>query len=150
MNSPQSCIVACTNGVIMARLLRRNKRLVSEINVVPYIDVMLVLLVIFMVTAPMLTPGVPIELPEASTEPLPVDTDEEPLVISMNGRGELFINVGGDAQTPVTLGVMKDRVRRCWPPNRASVQLRGDEGLDYGTVMEVMGTLQGVGVTSIG
>ena len=90
----------------MARLSRRNrKRLVSEINVVPYIDVMLVLLVIFMVTAPMLTPGVPIELPEASTDPLPVDTDEEPLIVSMNGTGELFINVGGNGETPVTLGV---------------------------------------------
>lgn len=136
----------------MARLLRRNrKRLVSEINVVPYIDVMLVLLVIFMVTAPMLTPGVPIELPEASTEPLPVDTDEEPLVISMNGQGELFINVGGDGSTPVTLGVMKDRVMKVLAARPGtSVQLRGDQGLDYGTVMEVMGTLQGVGVTSIG
>ena len=136
----------------MARLLRRNrKRLVSEINVVPYIDVMLVLLVIFMVTAPMLTPGVPIELPEASTEPLPVDTDEEPLVISMNGQGELFINVGGDGSNPVTLGVMKDRVMKVLAAKPGtSVQLRGDEGLDYGTVMEVMGTLQGVGVTSIG
>ena len=136
----------------MARLLRRNrKRLVSEINVVPYIDVMLVLLVIFMVTAPMLTPGVPIELPEASTEPLPVDTDEEPLVISMNGQGELFINVGGDGSNPVTLGVMKDRVMKVLAAKPGtSVQLRGDQGLDYGKVMEVMGTLQGVGVTSIG
>ena len=135
----------------MARLLRRNrKRLVSEINVVPYIDVMLVLLVIFMVTAPKLTPGVPIELPEASTEPLPVDTDEEPLVISMNGQGELFINVGGNGTT-VTLGVMKDRVMKVLAARPGtSVQLRGDQGLDYGTVMEVMGTLQGVGVTSIG
>ena len=97
----------------MARLSRRNrKRLVSEINVVPYIDVMLVLLVIFMVTAPMLTPGVPIELPEASTDPLPVDTDEEPLVVSMNGTGELFINIGGNGETPVTLGVVKDRVMK--------------------------------------
>ena len=97
----------------MARVSRRNrKRLVSEINVVPYIDVMLVLLVIFMVTAPMLTPGVPIELPEASTDPLPVDTDEEPLVVSMNGTGELFINIGGNGETPVTLGVVKDRVMK--------------------------------------
>jgi biopolymer transport protein TolR len=136
----------------MARVSRRNrKRLVSEINVVPYIDVMLVLLVIFMVTAPMLTPGVPIELPEASTDPLPVDTDEEPLVVSMNGTGELFINVGGNGETPVTLGVVKDRVMRVLAAKPGTpVQLRGDEGLDYGRVMEVMAALQGVGVTSIG
>ena len=136
----------------MARVSRCNrKRLVSEINVVPYIDVMLVLLVIFMVTAPMLTPGVPIELPEASTDPLPVDTDEEPLVVSMNGTGELFINVGGNGETPVTLGVVKDRVMKVLAAKPGTpVQLRGDEGLDYGRVMEVMAALQGVGVTSIG
>ena len=136
----------------MARVSRRNReRLVSEINVVPYIDVMLVLLVIFMVTAPMLTPGVPIELPEASTDPLPVETDEEPLVVSMNGTGELFINVGGNGETPVTLGVVKDRVMKVLAAKPGTpVQLRGDEGLDYGRVMEVMAALQGVGVTSIG
>jgi biopolymer transport protein TolR len=137
---------------MMARVSRRNrKRLVSEINVVPYIDVMLVLLVIFMVTAPMLTPGVPIELPEASTEPLPVETDEEPLVVSMNGKGELFINVGGNGETPVTLGTIKDRVMKVLAAKPGTpVQLRGDQGLDYGRVMEVMAALQGVGVTSIG
>jgi biopolymer transport protein TolR len=136
----------------MARVSRCNrKRLVSEINVVPYIDVMLVLLVIFMVTAPMLTPGVPIELPEASTDPLPVDTDEEPLVVSMNGTGELFINIGGNGETPVTLGLVKDRVMKVLAAKPGTpVQLRGDEGLDYGRVMEVMAALQGVGVTSIG
>ena len=136
----------------MARVSRRNReRLVSEINVVPYIDVMLVLLVIFMVTAPMLTPGVPIELPEASTDPLPVDTDEEPLVVSMNETGELFINIGGNGETPVTLGVVKDRVMKVLAAKPGTpVQLRGDEGLDYGRVMEVMAALQGVGVTSIG
>ena len=136
----------------MARVSRRNrKRLVSEINVVPYIDVMVVLLVIFMVTAPMLTPGVPIELPEASTDPLPVDTDEEPLVVSMNGTGELFINIGGNGETPVTLGVVKDRVMKVLAAKPGTpVQLRGDEGLDYGRVMEVIAALQGVGVTSIG
>ena len=136
----------------MVRVSRRNReRLVSEINVVPYIDVMLVLLVIFMVTAPMLTPGVPIELPEASTDPLPVETDEEPLVVSMNGTGELFINVGGNGETPVTLGVVKDRVMKVLAAKPGTpVQLRGDEGLDYGRVMEVMAALQGVGVTSIG
>ena len=136
----------------MARVSRRNrKRLVSEINVVPYIDVMLVLLVIFMVTAPMLTPGVPIELPEASTDPLPVAIDEEPLVVSMNGTGELFINICGNGETPVTLGVVKDRVMKVLAAKPGTpVQLRGDEGLDYGRVMEVMAALQGVGVTSIG
>ena len=130
---------------------RQKKRLVSEINVVPYIDVMLVLLVIFMVTAPMLTPGVPIDLPEAATEPLPVDTDNEPLVISVNTSGELFINVGGDEETPVSLGVIKDRVMKVLAAKPGTaVQLRGDSQLDYGVVMEVMGALQIAGVKSIG
>ena len=102
-----------------------------------------------MVTAPMLTPGVPIELPEASTEPLPVDTDEEPLVISMNGQVSYSLMLR-NGSTPVTLGVMKDRVMKVLAAGPGtSVQLRGDQGLDYGTVMEVMGTLE-VGVTSIG
>jgi biopolymer transport protein TolR len=136
----------------MGRRSRRNRsRLVSEINVVPYIDVMLVLLVIFMVTAPMLTPGVPIELPEASAEPLPVNSDDEPLVISMNQSGQLFINVGGDGEVPVSLGTIKDRVMKVIAAKPGTpVQLRGDTTLNYGTVMEVMGALQEVGVTSIG
>ena len=136
----------------MARVAGRNRqRLGSGSSVVPYIVVVLGPLVIFMVTAPMLTPGVPIELPEASTDPLPVDTDEEPLVVSMNGTGELFINIGGNGETPVTLGVVKDRVMKVLAAKPGTpVQLRGDEGLDYGRVMEVMAALQGVGVTSIG
>lgn len=137
---------------MMARSSRRTKgRLVSEINVVPYIDVMLVLLVIFMVTAPMLTPGVPINLPEASTEPLPNDPDDEPLVISMNQSGQLFINVGGDGETAVDLGTVKDRVMKVLAAKpRTPVQLRSDTTLNYGSVMEVMSALQEVGVTSIG
>ena len=136
----------------MARRSRRQRgRLVAEINVVPYIDVMLVLLVTFMVTAPMLTPGVPIDLPQASTEPLPVDSDSEPLVVSMNNEGELFMNLGGDVETPVTLGTIKDRVMKVLAAKpRTPVQLRGDMTLNYGAVMEVMSALQEVGVTSIG
>ena len=137
----------------MIILSRRSlkKRLVSEINVVPYIDVMLVLLVIFMVTAPMLSPGVHIDLPDAATEPLPVDTEEEPLVISINTSGELFINVGGNDELPVSLSVIKDRVMKVLAARPSTpVQLRGDSKLEYGAIMKVMGTLQGVGVKSIG
>jgi biopolymer transport protein TolR len=112
---------------------------------------MLVLLVIFMVTAPMLTPGVPINLPEASTEPLQNEADDEPLVISVNETGQLFINVGGDGETPVNLGTVKDRVMKVLAAKpQTPVQLRGDTALNYGTVMEVMSALQEVGVTSIG
>lgn len=133
------------------RRRRQKKGLVSDINVVPYIDVMLVLLVIFMVTAPMLTSGVTIELPEASTEPLSVETNEEPLIVSVRTSGELFINVGGDETLPVTLGVVKDRVMKVLAARpQTQVQLRGDTKLDYGTLMQVMSALQDAGVVSIG
>jgi len=134
-----------------SRRRRQKKGLVSEINVVPYIDVMLVLLVIFMVTAPMLTSGVTIELPEAATEPLSIETNEEPLIVSVRGGGELFINVGGDESIPVTLGVVKDRVMKVLAARpQTQVQLRGDSQLPYGTLMQVMSALQEAGVGSIG
>ena len=134
-----------------SRRRRQKKGLVSDINVVPYIDVMLVLLVIFMVTAPMLTSGVTIELPEASTEPMNIETNEEPLIVSVRTNGELFINVGGEETSPVTLGVVKDRVMKVLAARpQTQVQLRGDTRLDYGTLMQVMSALQDAGVLSIG
>lgn len=134
-----------------SRRRRQKKGLVSDINVVPYIDVMLVLLVIFMVTAPMLTSGVTIELPEASTEPMNIETNEEPLIVSVRTNGELFINVGGEETSPVTLGVVKDRVMKVLAARpQTQVQLRGDTRLDYGTLMQVMSALQDAGVVSIG
>ena len=134
-----------------SRRRRQKKGLVSDINVVPYIDVMLVLLVIFVVTAPMLTSGVTIELPEASTEPMNIETNEEPLIVSVRTNGELFINVGGEETSPVTLGVVKDRVMKVLAARpQTQVQLRGDTRLDYGTLMQVMSALQDAGVVSIG
>ena len=134
-----------------SRRRRQKKGLVSDINVVPYIDVMLVLLLIFMVTAPMLTSGVTIELPEASTEPMNIETNEEPLIVSVRTNGELFINVGGEETSPVTLGVVKDRVMKVLAARpQTQVQLRGDTRLDYGTLMQVMSALQDAGVVSIG
>ena len=112
---------------------------------------MLVLLVIFMVTAPMLTSGVTIEWPEASTEPMNIETNEEPLIVSVRTNGELFINVGGEETSPVTLGVVKDRVMKVLAARpQTQVQLRGDTRLDYGTLMQVMSALQDAGVLSIG
>ena len=79
---------------------RRQRRLMGEINVVPYIDVMLVLLIIFMITAPLLTQGISVDLPQAASEPLPPELmqDNEPLVLSINQSGELFLNIGGDEE----------------------------------------------------
>ena len=78
----------------------RRRRMLAEINVVPYIDVMLVLLVIFMVTAPMLMQGVEVDLPDADAAPVE-DQDAEPLIVSINDRGQLFLNLGADEQQPL-------------------------------------------------
>src|SRR5690606_11312690 len=81
----------------------RHRRLMGEINVVPYIDVMLVLLIIFMITAPLLSQGIQVELPKAAAEPLDPDflRDNEPLVLSIDSSGALYLNVGGDPEAVI-------------------------------------------------
>ena len=87
----------------------QKRKLMSEINVVPYIDVMLVLLVIFMVTAPMLTQGIKVELPKAGAEPIPDVPDHPPLILSVDAEGNLYVNVGDDEDQPASA---KDVVAR--------------------------------------
>ena len=129
---------------------RRRNRMVAEINVVPYIDVMLVLLVIFMVTAPMLEQGVEIELPEAASEPLPVEPNQEPVVVSVDADGAVYLNVGDVSQSIdlPTLGDQVAKIIRQRPD--AQVTLRGDGSVAYQQIMQVMSTLQGAGATNIG
>ena len=122
----------------------------SEINVVPYIDVMLVLLIIFMVTAPLLTQGVKVDLPQADAEP--IDTrNEEPLVVSVDVAGNYYINYGEnkdkpiDAQTLVTRAAALLRLRPDIP-----VVVRGDESVSYGQVVYLMTLLQKAGAPSVG
>jgi biopolymer transport protein TolR len=88
---------------------RVKHRPMSEINVVPYIDVMLVLLVIFMVTAPLLMQGVKVDLPEAASDPVE-NQDPEPLIVSINAAGELFLNLGGEQAQTLSLATVKQRV----------------------------------------
>ena len=126
----------------------------SEINVVPYIDVMLVLLVIFMVTAPILTQGVVVDLPNAPSEPVP-ENQNDPLVISMRGDGALFLNIGvrraDDEGTRVTLLALEEQAGKILRVRAdAPVFVRADTGLDYGKVVEVMTALQRAGATSVG
>lgn len=129
---------------------RRRNRMVAEINVVPYIDVMLVLLVIFMVTAPMLEQGVEIELPEAVTEPLPVEPNQEPIVVSVDGDGAVYLNVG-DGRSSIDLATLADQVAKI-VRQRPDVQvtLRGDGSVAYENIMQVMGALQSAGATNLG
>ena len=124
--------------------------MLAEINVVPYIDVMLVLLVIFMVTAPMLMQGVEVNLPDAAAAPVK-DQDAEPLIVSINDRGELFLNLGANDKQALELATVRQRVaavlRRT--PDKP-VLVWGDEQVPYGQVVTVMTALQEAGAPSVG
>jgi biopolymer transport protein TolR len=129
---------------------RIRKRPMAEINVVPYIDVMLVMLVIFMITAPLLTQGVKVDLPEASAEPIE-DPDSEPLVVSVDAVGKLYLNVGespDDAIAADDLVQTVAAVLRRQP--QKSVLVRGDHAADYGAVVSAMVLLQQAGAPSVG
>ena len=129
---------------------RIRKKPMAEINVVPYIDVMLVMLVIFMITAPLLTQGVKVDLPEASAEPMD-DQDNEPLVVSVDAGGNLYLNVGESPEDAITeddlVQVVAAVLRR---EPRKSVLVRGDHAVDYGAVITAMVLLQQAGVPNVG
>ena len=130
---------------------RGNKRRpMSEINVVPYIDVMLVLLIIFMVTAPMLMQGVKVDLPEASAEPVE-NQDSEPLIVSIDKDGQLFLNLGSQEDQVLSLATIRDRVAKVMRNNaNKPVLIWGDESVPYGEVVTVMVALQEAGAPSVG
>jgi len=134
----------------VARSRRRNKRRpMAEINVVPYIDVMLVLLVIFMITAPMLTQGVDVELPNANAAPIQ-ETESDVMIASVDSSGKFYLDVGGK-QESITLEQLQDRVRKVLSQNpKMSVLVRGDRSVPYGDVIGLMVTLQGAGVPNVG
>ncbi len=132
-------------------MLRKHKkhRLVAEINVVPYIDVMLVLLIVFMVTAPLLMQGVKVDLPQAPSEPL--KKKEEPLIVSIRKDGSLYINLGKNEKQAVPLEDIKRQVKNVLTgkPDTA-VLVWGDEAVEYGKVVSLMTHLQSVGAESVG
>jgi biopolymer transport protein TolR len=130
--------------------VRHRKKMMSEINVVPYIDVMLVLLVIFMITAPLLSQGVNVELPQAAAKPLPAP-DREPVVISIDSVGNYFINYGDSQDRPIPLAALVNRVAalRKYQP-KIPIYVKGDRKVDYGRVVELMALLQGAGVEGVG
>jgi biopolymer transport protein TolR len=133
----------------MARSRKRRKPM-SEINVVPYIDVMLVLLIIFMITTPLITQGVKVELPEADAEPLSEES-EEPLVISVSQAGDLFLNVGDDKENPLEEEALMLRVAAVLRHKpKTPVMVRGDSRVDYGRVVRAMVLAQAAGAPSVG
>lgn len=122
----------------------------SEINVVPYIDVMLVLLVIFMVTAPLMTQGIKVELPEAASGPLETDDDEPMLVVSVKANGSYYMNVG-EEEEPVPLKEVQERAARIISARPdIKVLVEGDKKLPYGVIVDLMNTLQVAGAGSVG
>lgn len=137
----------------MAGSGKGKRRLMGDINVVPYIDVMLVLLIIFMVTAPLLTQGIKVDLPKAGSEPLNPNEvkNEEPLVLSIDARGRLYLNIGASPTTPLDDETALVRVtaalRRA--PQR-TVLVKGDKSANYGRVVEAMVLLQKAGASKLG
>ncbi len=134
--------------------MARQRKPMSEINVVPYIDVMLVLLVIFMATAPLLTQGVNVDLPNAPSEPID-DPSEDPLVVSIRADGAIFVNLGiataedeGTRVTVYSLGEQAQKIISARP--EIAVYVKADQSLEYGQVIGVMTTLQKAGASSVG
>ena len=129
---------------------RSRLRPMSEINVVPYIDVMLVLLVIFMVTAPLITQGVKVSLPQASAQPLPGEGDP-PVIIHVDEHGDLYADVGEDKNLPVDEATLLKRIRTVlqYKPG-TPVMVRGDSRVDYGRVIRAMVVAQAAGAPDVG
>jgi len=134
---------------------RGRRRPMAEINVVPYIDVMLVLLVIFMITAPLLNLGVEVELPKADAEPMDTQENDEPLVITVLKNGDLYLNAGGDLDgtssgliDPESLVTMVKAIVSRNP--EIQVLVGGDEGASYGQVYSALVLLQKAGVGKVG
>src|SRR5262249_32257583 len=127
---------------------RRGRKLMAEINVVPYIDVMLVLLIIFMVTAPLLTQGIKVELPKAGAEPLPADLlrDHQPLILSVDARGHYYLNIGKDEESPIAEDAVVQRVSAVLHREpQTPVLVKADRSVPYGEVVAGMVLLQQAG-----
>lgn len=134
----------------MIRRQRKKRKLNAEINVVPYIDVTLVLLIIFMVTAPMLTQGVDVELPKAASEPVETQ-DEEPLIVTVDAEGLYYINLGEDETVPKQADEIADQVRKILSITPSKMMLvRGDRAASYEQVVQLMVLLQGAGAERVG
>jgi biopolymer transport protein TolR len=132
---------------------RQSRRPMVEINLVPFIDVMLVLLVIFMITTPLLTQGVKIDLPKTETKALPPD-QKEPLIVTVDSAGNFYLNIASKPSQPVTARVLSNLVSTQLSAQNNGEQrpvlVRGDKNANYGKVVEAMVLLQQAGAKSVG
>ena len=130
--------------------MSKKRRAVSEINVVPYIDVMLVLLIIFMITAPIVQQGVKVELPKLSANSLPPE-QQEPVILTVSKAGDYYLNIGDDLKKPVSDDVVMQRIALVLKQKpQTPILVRGDKDADYGSVTTAMVLLQSAGVEKVG
>ena len=130
--------------------MQKKRKQIAEINVVPYIDVMLVLLIIFMVTAPLLTQGVQISLPKINSKVIPA-SPIEPLIVSLDKKGLIYLDIDKNVNQPIEIETLVTRVvavLRYQPATK--IYLKADAMVSYGRVVEVMASLQIAGVNDVG
>ena len=132
------------------RKTRVRRRPIADINVVPYIDVMLVLLIIFMVTAPLITQGVNVELPQAEAEVISGETTD-PVVITVDQFGDYYLDLGEERNLPVDAVTLEGKLRTVLRLNpKLPILVKGDAAVDYGKVVGAMVLAQGAGAPSVG
>ncbi len=132
-------------------MAREKRRPIAEMNVVPYIDVMLVLMVIFMITAPVLSQGVKVDLPKVATAPLKSPKNSEPLIVSIKKNGQYIIERGRSEDKAANLEAVQKYVGKILKLQPTTeVLVRGDEAVAYGKVIKLMATLQSAGVANVG
>ncbi|VAW63281.1 Tol biopolymer transport system, TolR protein [hydrothermal vent metagenome] len=128
----------------------KKRRPIAEINVVPYIDVMMVLLVIFMITAPIVQQGVEIDLPQAAAQPIAPD-QQEPVIVSVDKKGDFYLDIGDEPDKPIDAQLMVNRIAAVLQLKpRIPVLVRGDREVAYGQVIDAMVLLQRAGVEKVG
>ena len=129
---------------------RRGKRLIAEMNVVPYIDVTLVLLIIFMITAPLITQGVKVDLPQAPSQVIQPSANE-PVIVSIDPAGKIYVDLGEQPSAPIDEETLVTRIAGVnkYRPG-TDFLVRGDAGVPYGRIVEVMALMQSAGVKNVG
>jgi len=130
--------------------MSKKRRAIAEINVVPYIDVMLVLLIIFMITAPIVQQGVEIELPKLSANSLPPD-QQEPVILTVSKTGDYYLNIGDNLKKPLSDEVVTRHIALVLKQKpQTPILVRGDKDANYGSVTTAMVLLQSAGVEKVG